>query len=85
MLTSLSVVEAALEAALAPVDTQHAYGTQIVELLGEGEARSVSYFTATHFGRGKYVGQVVYAYGQYQVCASSCVVLCCIVLYCVVL
>lgn len=58
---------AAIEAALATVDTQHAYGTQIVEILGRDQARSVSYFTATHFGRGRFYGQVVYAYGQYQV------------------
>lgn len=59
---------AALKSNLAAVDTQHTYGTQIVEITTPDEARSVSYFTATHFGRGKYVGQLVYAYGQYQVC-----------------
>ena len=60
MLTPLSAVAEALQQSLAPVTTQHAYGTQVVELLGqrEREARSVSYFTATHFGMGVYEGQV---------------------------
>ena len=58
VLTPLSTVKEVLEMSLRPVTSQHSYGTQIVELLGECEARSVSYFTVTHFGIGKYVGQV---------------------------
>lgn len=58
VLTPLSSVQAALEQSLAPVDTQHAYGTQIVEVLDACRARSVSYFTASHFGKGSYSGQV---------------------------
>ena len=58
VLTPLNVVEATLEDSLAPVDTQHAYGTQIVEVLDACTARSVSYYTASHFGKGSYAGQV---------------------------
>ncbi len=58
VLTSLAAVEAAINQTLAFVDTQHSYGTQIVEVQTDCRARSVSYFTATHFGRGRYFGQV---------------------------
>ena len=58
ILTPLATVKVVLEESLRPVISQHSYGTQIVEVLGECEARSVSYFTASHFGVGKYVGQV---------------------------
>ena len=48
-----------LEASLAPVNTQHALSTQVVEIFdGEMEARTLSYFTATLFGVGTYYGQV---------------------------
>ena len=58
MLTGLNAVMSALGEVLAPVDSQHAYGTQVVELLGEKEARSLRYFTASQFGRGKFYGEV---------------------------
>lgn len=58
LLTPLSAVKEGLERFFAPVDAQHAHGTQVVEISGACEARSVSYFTATHFGRGKYYGEV---------------------------
>lgn len=39
----------------------------MIEILEGGfEARSVTYYTASHFGQGEYYGQVLYAYGQYQ-------------------
>ena len=79
VLTPLSVLEATFEASLAPVTTQHQYGTQLIDLLysdlaprseseceGPTRAFSVSYFTATHFGKGVYEGQLFVAYGQYQ-------------------
>ena len=47
--------------------TQHSYGTQVIEIESGGcDAKAVTYFTATHFGRGVYLGEVYYAYGQYQ-------------------
>lgn len=58
VLTPLTVVQAGISQALAFVDTQHLYGTQIVDIQNDCQARSVSYFTATHFGRGRYFGQV---------------------------
>lgn len=79
VLTPLSVLEATIKASLAPVTTQHQYGTQLIDLLygdltprsesgceGPTQAVSVSYFTATHFGKGAYEGQSLIAYGQYQ-------------------
>ena len=48
-----------LEASLAPVRTQHALTSCVIELLdGEAAARTVTYVTATHFGVGAYYGQV---------------------------
>ena len=58
ILTPLSVVQKSLEQSLAPVNSQHAYGTQAVEVLDSCSARSVSYFTANQFGMGQYAGQV---------------------------
>ena len=58
LLTPLQPMADVIEKTLANVDTQHAYGTQLVELIDVCRARSVSYFSATHFGRGKYAGQV---------------------------
>ena len=58
ILTPLSALAPALEEALVPVDTQHSSGTQIVEVLDECNARSVSYVTAAQLGRGNYTGQV---------------------------
>lgn len=60
VLTGLASVISTLEASLAPVNTQHALSTQVVEILdGEMEAMTLSYFTATHFGMGTYYGEVV--------------------------
>ncbi|KAF6231655.1 hypothetical protein HO173_010187 [Letharia columbiana] len=65
VLTGLPAVVSALESSLSPVGTQHAFSTQVIEILaGEVEART--YYTASHFGQGDYYGQVLYAYGQYQ-------------------
>ena len=61
VLTPLSTIEAVLAASLAPVNTQHSLTTQIIEILaGECTARSVSYYTAAHFGVGVYEGEVLY-------------------------
>lgn len=59
VLTGLSTVQATLKQSLMYTDTQHSYGTQVIEVLEGGcTAKSVTYFTATHFGKGKYYGQV---------------------------
>lgn len=62
ILTPLSVLEQGLAAASANTNSQHAYGTQIVEITGEGQAKSSTYFTATLFGKGKYYGEVCHCY-----------------------
>lgn len=59
VLTGLSSVISVLESSLSPVTTQHAFGTQVIEILeGGAEARSLTYYTASHFGKGDYYGQV---------------------------
>ena len=49
---------------LAPVTTQHGFTTQKIDVRGD-TANSTTYYTASHFGRGEYYGQVLYAYGKY--------------------
>jgi hypothetical protein len=66
VLTPLSVIESSLEASLAPVTTQHSFGTQVIDVLSPSSATSVTYYTATHFGQGQFAGQILTAYGQYQ-------------------
>ena len=67
VLSGLPAIQARLQETLALVDTQHSYGTQVVEIRHGGcEAVAVTYFIASHFGRGAHVGGVLYAYGQYQ-------------------
>ncbi|BCS18730.1 nuclear transport factor 2 family protein [Aspergillus puulaauensis] len=67
VLTPLQSIQDTLSASLACVATQHSLGTQIIDVLSPLEARSVTYFTASHFGRSaKMAGQVATAHGQYQ-------------------
>jgi hypothetical protein len=66
ILTPLSVIETGLESSLAPVTTQHSFGTQVIDLLSETKAFSLTYYTATHFGKGVFEGEILVAYGQYQ-------------------
>ncbi|RDW74771.1 hypothetical protein BP6252_05913 [Coleophoma cylindrospora] len=66
VLTPLTTIQSALEASLMPVTTQHLLGTQFIDILSPTSAFSVSYFTATHFGKDVYLGEIVTAYGQYQ-------------------
>jgi len=66
VLTPLSTIESSLESSLAPVTTQHLFGTQVIDILSENSAFSVTYYTATHFGKGVWEGQIAVAYGQYQ-------------------
>jgi ketosteroid isomerase-like protein len=66
VVTGLATIESVLEASLAPVTTQHSYGTQVIDVLSANSAFSVTYFTATHFGKGEYLGQILTSHGQYQ-------------------
>ncbi|KAK3672500.1 hypothetical protein LTR78_007550 [Recurvomyces mirabilis] len=62
VLTPLSTIKTTLAASLAPVNTQHSLTTQFIEISpGACTARSVSYYTAAHFGVGIYEGEVLYA------------------------
>jgi ketosteroid isomerase-like protein len=66
VLTPLSTIQSVLQASLAAVTTQHAFATQLIDVLSPTSAFSVTYYTATHFGRGPFLGLTATAYGQYQ-------------------
>ena len=51
---------------LAPVHTQHALTTQLIDLDGPNTASSKTYFTASHFGQGVYEGELLTAWGRYD-------------------
>lgn len=55
------------EIRLKPVTTQHALTTQHIEILTDGNSASATtYFTGVHFGKGKWEGQEITAWGKYQ-------------------
>lgn len=59
VLVGLGQIQLVLEQSLAPVMSQHAYTTQVIEVLeGGGSAKSVTYFTSSLFGRGNETGKV---------------------------
>jgi len=48
------------------VTTQHCLATQIVDLADDDTASATTYYFANHFGKGKFTGQSVTAYGRYE-------------------
>lgn len=59
VLSGVGPVKGAIEATLKKVTTQHALSTTVVEVEEGGRrAKSLAYFTATHFGMGGFEGQV---------------------------
>lgn len=74
VLSGLSAIKSTLSNSLVQfTGTQHALGTQIVDVCAADVAISLTYYTATHFLSAPQNsttlvddGQVVYAYGQYQ-------------------
>ena len=62
ILTPLTMLERSIVAASVNFNSQHAYGTQIVEITGEGQAKSLTYVTATLFGKEKYYGEVCHCH-----------------------
>ncbi len=58
ILTLLSTLKEILKKSLASVTTHNMLGTQVVEVLGDGEARSVTYYRAAHFGEEETYGEV---------------------------
>lgn len=66
VLSPLSTIQSVLSSSLACVTTQHALGTQRIDVISPVTAKSVTYYHATHFGKGDKANAVVYAYGQYQ-------------------
>ena len=74
VLTGLASLISTVEASLAPVRTQHALSTEVIEILEGGvAARSLTYFTATHFGVGVHYGQV----RRLKSVSFVCLFLCC--------
>ena len=55
---SLPVLEQAITTASQYTTSQHSHGTQLVKITSKGHAKSLTYFTATLFGKGKYYGEV---------------------------
>lgn len=66
ILKPLSTIQSVLKSSLKPVTTQHSFGTQLIEVLSHDTAFSVTYYTATHFGKGPFTGKIATAFGQYQ-------------------
>lgn len=59
ILSGLDELKSALQRSLAPVLSQHIYGTQLIEVeKGRKTAKAVTYFTANHFGVGNATGKV---------------------------
>ncbi|KAK4498998.1 hypothetical protein PRZ48_009510 [Zasmidium cellare] len=52
---------------LTPITSQHALTTQTIEIAEDGKtATATTYFTGIHFGKGKWQGQQVTAWGKYE-------------------
>lgn len=59
VIIGLSHLQEVLSESLFHVTTQHSFATQAIDVPDEGgEAKSLTYFTATHFGQGDFSGQV---------------------------
>lgn len=55
------------EKRLTPITSQHALTTQTIEIAEDGRtATATTYFTGIHFGKGKWQGQQVTAWGKYE-------------------
>ncbi|ORY67004.1 uncharacterized protein BCR38DRAFT_472526 [Pseudomassariella vexata] len=56
----------AIKRRLSPITSQHALTTQMLEIAEEGKsAKATTYFTGIHFGKGKWQGKEVTAWGKY--------------------
>jgi ketosteroid isomerase-like protein len=68
VLTGLPAVENSLSFNLANFTTQHSLTTQSINVVSQGNAETITYFIATHFGINDtiYAGDVVSAYGRYE-------------------
>ena len=59
VLSGLEAIKRMLQRSLAPVLTQHMYGTQLIEIEKGGKtAKALTYYTASHFGIGNATGKV---------------------------
>ncbi|RYP49837.1 hypothetical protein DL768_004529 [Monosporascus sp. mg162] len=56
----------AIQKRLVPVTSQHALTTQTISIAADGKsAEAVTYFTAIHFGQGKWKGKESTVWGKY--------------------
>ncbi|KXT01613.1 hypothetical protein AC578_8015 [Pseudocercospora eumusae] len=63
----VQVVAERIEKRLAAITSQHALTTQTIEVSEDGKtATATTYFTGIHFGKGKWQGQQVTAWGRYD-------------------
>lgn len=59
VLSGLEDIKKVLQGSLAPVLSQHMYGTQLIEIeQGRKTAKALTYYTASHFGVGNATGKV---------------------------
>ncbi len=71
VINGLSNLQAVLKESLLYVTTQHSFSTQVIDVADGGrKAKSLTYFTATHFGQGDFAGQV-HATFQLQCCRAQ--------------
>ncbi|KAF2774256.1 hypothetical protein EJ03DRAFT_322849 [Teratosphaeria nubilosa] len=64
--TGVDAIAGAIEKRLSPVSFHHTLGTQIIEIATDGKAaKAHTYFTGVHFGKGKWEGKEVTAWGTY--------------------
>ncbi|KAH9829073.1 SnoaL-like domain, partial [Teratosphaeria destructans] len=64
--TGVDALAGAIEKRLSPVSSHHTLGTQIIEIAPDGRAaKARTYFTGVHFGRGRWEGKAVTAWGTY--------------------
>ncbi|KAI0008747.1 hypothetical protein F4779DRAFT_419236 [Xylariaceae sp. FL0662B] len=62
----VQVVAGTIQKRLATVTTQHALTTQTISVEADGRnASAETYFTGVHFGKGKWEGKEVTAWGRY--------------------
>ncbi|GAB7345170.1 hypothetical protein MBLNU457_3554t1 [Dothideomycetes sp. NU457] len=59
-------IAAVISKRLAPITSQHNLtNTQHIAFYPDGKASAMTYFTATHFGKGRWAGHLLTAHGKY--------------------
>lgn len=66
VLHEVDAIREAVRETLVNVDTQNSITTPYIDFMNGGEAKTVSYLIATHFGRGRYLGEILTVWGRYE-------------------